>query len=195
LPDRSPSPLERRKQRTPLLIQQNQGRAQGEPLFLSVATLLLSIARWPRHRAAARSVAVSGCSISCAGASTRCRSADSVDQTARSSLGQSDPRSSARQDTHIQRPRGAVPARVASAAGEKVGWRGLVRAGISGEAFRQRALSIHKSSGGRPRSAVLPQSAHALFSRVAGPGFVVSPIVSVCLWVAYWPVCHCQVNL
>jgi hypothetical protein len=195
LPDRSPGSLERRNQRKTLLIQQNQGRAQGEPLFLSVATLLPSISRWPRHRAAAQSVAVSGCSISFAGASTRRRSADSVCQTDRRSLVQSDPMSNGRQDIHTHRPRAAVLALVASAARVKVGWPGLDHVGISGDAFRQRSLSIRKSSGGRPQSAVLPQSARALFSRVAGLGFVASPIVSLCLWVAYLPVCHCQVNL
>src|SRR5215210_4542752 len=103
-----PSPFERRNQRKPTFILQNEGSAQLATLFLSWAVLLSSIARWLPHRGATVAAAVVGYSSPSAASHARQHWSHSELQRVARSPERSDPESSSLR--HTQRHRLLCPA-------------------------------------------------------------------------------------
>ena len=129
-----PGPFERRNKRKTAFIFQNQSSAQLATLFLSVAVLLPSTARWQLRPDAVVDVVGVGCSNPSAASRARQRWSHIEHQTTARSPERSDPGSS--NCLHIQRHRLLCPtlSQGVSSAGQIVSSDGRVNGGLSSSA-------------------------------------------------------------
>ena len=122
LPARCPSPLERRNQRKPAFIGENERCAQLTPLFLSAARHSVSIGQWLPHHAPNCAVGVFGnSSRDIATRTTRCSNGSERERGPKSDA-RSDPTSSNLPHSHTQKPHASRQIPSAAVGSQIIGW-------------------------------------------------------------------------